>query len=612
MRVNASKQKRKQRTARGRRPFAAKMRLPVPRELLSAGIELDPEFEQERQLQLEALKEKLTGLVAEGKGQAAIDQMMSLFVDMGREIDRLSWRVLQAVRYRFGRRTEQLSRENLQQLFFALGGDTETAQTSAELTVPAEEQPEQVEASAAEASGDDATAETSDSEPAPAPKEKKKRKRVRSMQVAPDVERNVTPATVPAEERVCALCGQPKKLMGFVEHQCIRFVPAKIVVDVERREKLACEDCRKDVSVAPRNAAPSVVRKVDASLLAKLATEKCSLALPLDRQRRQLARLGLDVPDKTLQSYWSYTADLIEPVALAVLSHVFASVIVGADDSHLRTLDKSSRHGSFRGHIWCFVGADGTVGGQETVAYGYTPSWEAREILEWFAAIDGFIQVDGYAGYSREVEDDDGQTLVAVPDERRLGCGMHIRGKFHRALVAKDRRAAIPLKHFVELYAIEEACKARGLDADARGEERRRRSLPLLDAFDEWVDGIHPKLLPKSPLRQATTYAIHQRPFFRRCFEDGRFEIDNGRTERRIRPFAVARRNFLFTGSARGGERLAAVFTLVDGCLILGIDPYVYLLDTIRKLESGWPLRRLSELMPARWAVEHAAQQHPQ
>src|SRR5690606_32942640 len=121
MRVNASKQKRKQRTARGRRPFAAKMRLPVPRELLSAGIELDPEFEQERQLQLEALKEKLTGLVAEGKGQAAIDQMMSLFVDMGREIDRLSWRVLQAVRYRFGRRTEQLSRENLQQLFFALG-----------------------------------------------------------------------------------------------------------------------------------------------------------------------------------------------------------------------------------------------------------------------------------------------------------------------------------------------------------------------------------------------------------------------------------------------------------------------------------------------------------
>jgi transposase len=611
MRVNASKQKRKQRAARGRRPFVAKMPLPVPRELLSAGIELDPEFEQERQLQLESLKAELKRLIAEGKAETAIDQVLSLVVDLGRENDRLSWRVLQAVRYRFGRRTEQLSREDLQQLFLALGGDSETAQTSAELTVPAEEQPEQVDASAPETASDDAAAAAAAAAPEPAetPKKKKKRKRVRSMQVAPEVERNVTAATVPAEERTCVLCGQPKKVIGFVEHQCIRFVPAKIVVDVERREKRACGDCRKDVSIAPRSATPSVVRKVDASLLAKLATEKCSLALPLDRQRRQLARLGLDVPDKTLQSYWSYTADLIEPVALAMLANVFASTIVGADDSHLRTLDKSSRHGSFRGHIWCFVGTDGTVGGQETVAYGYTPSWEAREIVEWFAAIDGVIQVDGYAGYSRAVEDDDGQTLVAVPDERRLGCGMHIRGKFHRAFVAKDRRAAIPLKHFVDLYAIEEDCKARGLDADARGEERRRLSLPLLDALDEWVNAIHPKLLPKSPLRQATTYAIHQWPFFRRCFLDGRFEIDNGRTERRIRPFAVARRNFLFTGSARGGERLAAVFTLVDGCLILGIDPYVYLLDIIRKLESGWPLRRLSELMPTRWVVEHAAQQ---
>lgn len=586
------------------------MPLPVPRELLSAGVELDPEFEQERQLQLEALKAKLTRLIAEGKAETAIDQVLSLVVDLGRENDRLSWRVLQAVRYRFGRRTEQLSREDLQQLFLALGGDGETAQSPAELTVPAEDPPEQVDASAAETPSEDPAPETS--EPAETPKAKKKRKRVRSMQVAPDVERNVTPSTVLAEERLCAICGKPKKVMGHVEHQLIRFVPAKIVVDIEQCEKLACGDCRKDVSVAPRLAVPSVVRKVDASLLAKLATDKCALALPLDRQRRQLARLGLDVPDKTLQSYWSYTANLIEPVALAVLADVFASTIVGADDSHLRTLDKSSRHGSFRGHIWCFVGTDGAVGGQETVAYGYTPSWQAREIVEWFAAIDGFIQVDGYAGYSREVEDDDGQTLVAVPDERRLGCGMHIRGKFHRALVAKDRRAAIPLKHFVDLYAIEEDCKARGLDADARGEERRRRSLPLLDAFDEWVDAIHPKLLPKSPLRQATTYAIHQRPFFRRCFEDGRFEIDNGRTERRIRPYAVARRNFLFTGSARGGERLAAVFTLVDGCLILGIDPYLYLLDIIGKLESGWPLRRLSELMPTRWALEHAAQQRPQ
>ena len=132
--------------------------------------------------------------------------------------------------------------------------------------------------------------------------------------------------------------------------------------------------------------------------------------------------------------------------------------------------------------------------------------------------------------------------------------------------------------------------------------------MPILDALDSWVDAIHLKLLPKSPLRRATTYAIHQRAFFRRCFEDGRFEIDNGRVERQIRLFAVARRGFLFTGSVRGGERLAIAFTLVDNCLARGIDPERYLVDVIDKLERGWPLRRLSELIPANWAAEKAAE----
>ena len=235
-----------------------------------------------------------------------------------------------------------------------------------------------------------------------------------------------------------------------------------------------------------------------------------------------------------------------------------------------------------------------------------TPTWNAAEITEWFSAIDGFIQCDGYAGYSREVEDDQGETLVAVPPERRLGCGMHIRAKFHDALQAKDRRAAVPLQFFAELYQIEAECKHRSLDVDGRAEERRRRSLPILNQLDDWVDEIHPKLLPKSALRRATTYAINQREFFRRCFEDGRFEIDNGRTERWIRPVALARRLFLFTGSRRGGERLAAAFTLVDNCLALDVDPCRYLLDIIRKLESGWPMRRLSELIPQNWAREQA------
>jgi len=584
-------------------------RLPVAKQLIAAGAPLDADLEMDRQRRMEALKAVLLEQFAAGRGADAIDQVLGNMMALERENERLAWRVLRANRFRFGRSSEKLSGEELGQLFLALGGESGALKDAgAEVqSVPAPGEPEQTESGDAT---DTATGGSDDSEDAEveAPElQGKKRRRVQQMRVDPTVERNVQAAALPDEERTCSLCGRDKKVFDHVEHEIIRFVPAKIVVDVERREKAGCTHCRQDVSVAPRQQPPSIVRRVDASLLAKLVADKTSLALPVERQRRQLSGLGLHVPAKTLASYWAYTLDLLEPVAVATLSAVFGDEVVGLDDSHLKTLDKSSKHGVFRGHLWCFVGTE-SARATERVGYGYTQSWEATEIADWLGAIDGFIQGDGYAGYSTELEDEEtGETFVLIPDERRLGCGMHVRSKFHDALLAQDKRAAVPLKHFADLYDIEAECKEQGLDAAARAEQRRRRSLPVVDALDHWVDALHPKLLPKSPLRRATTYAINQRPFFRRCFEDGRFEIDNGRVERRIRNFAVGRRNYLFTGSARGGERLAAAYTLVDNCTLLGIDPYVYLLDIISKLEAGWPMRRLSELIPWTWASANQA-----
>ena len=601
------------RAHRPKKPKAPSSKTPRRAPVLPAGLSdeltagmpmpVDADIEVERQTRMANLRVHLATLFAEGRGDEALDHVISAMADLERTNDVLAWYVVRANRFRFGRSTQKLSPEQLRQLLLALGG--EEAAPGAEPVVPAPPEPEQV---------DDASSTEESESPTTTPdvpeKKPKKRKRVRSMKVGPDVERIVTVVRLSKEECTCALCGAEMKVFDHVDHERIRYVPAKIVIDVERREKAGCERCRKDIIVAPREQTPAVARKVDASLLAKLVAEKCVLGLPLDRQRREIARLGLDIPDKTLQSYWAYTTDLLEPIADATLSLAFGKSIVGVDDSRLLTLDKSATNGIFRGHLWCFVGTDGTVGGPETIGYGYTPSWEATEITEWFSAIDGSIQCDGYAGYARAVDNKHGKTVVAVPPERRLGCGMHIRSKFHDALLAKDRRAAIPIKHFADLYQIEEDCKARSLDAEARGEARRRLSLPILDALDSWVDAIHFKLLPTSPLRRATTYAINLRAFFRRCFDDGRFEIDNGRVERRIRLFAVARRGFLFTGSVRGGERLAIAFTLVDNCLALGVDPERYLVDVIDKLERGWPLRRLSELIPQNWAAEKAAEQH--
>jgi transposase len=578
------------------RKIVAEGPLPLPRELLGAGVELDADVEVERQHRMEAIKAELCGMAAAGDIAKAIDKMMGIVSELERENERISWRLLRALRYRFGRSTEKLNSGELKQLCLALGGDASAPTTAEGPLVPVPEAP-------TEALGGESNV------PASTPNGKKRRNRKTGGATVIDasVERKVVDDNkVPKEERTCAICGAEKVVFHTVEHERIEFVPAKVVVHVEKCEKMSCPICHKDVSTAPRASAPAVVRKAGASLLAKLIGSKCAMSQPLDRQRRELDRMGLHMPDKTIASYWAYGTDILAPVALSTMGTVFGHKIVGVDDSHLKLLDKTAKNGIRRAHLWCFVGTDGSVGGQETVAWGFTESWDAEDIRDWFSSIDHWIQCDGYAGYSSEVDDDDGNTLVAVPEERRLGCGMHIRSKFHAALFAKDKRAAVPLKLIGDLYVIEAECKARGLDAHARGQVRLARSIPILDELDRWVDTIHPTLLPKSPLRRATTYAINQRLYFRRCFSDGIFEIDNGRTERRIRNFTVGRRNFLFTGSVRGGERLAVAYTLVDNCLILGIDPQRYLEDTINKLERGHPLSRMSELVPSRWAADHS------
>lgn len=333
-------------------PVVAPGALPMERSLLTAGIELDPATERERETRMEALKGELGRMLAEGKGHAVIDHVLSLVVKLERENERFAWRLLRELRYRFGRQTEKLSREELAQLFLALGGDEATAKTAEPLEVPAPAPP--------------SDAQTSDAKPANGgkpPRKPPKRQPGGGIKIASFVERHVTKVPVPAEERICSICGAEKTVCSRERHERIVYVPAKIEIHEEVREIVACTRCRADVSVAPRQTRPALGRRVEPSLIAKLVKDKCANALPLHRQLKELARMGLELPEKTVQSYFAYATDALEPIANSVVSMVLGSPIVGADDTGLKVLDRTAKHGRFRGHLWCFVGTDGTVGG---------------------------------------------------------------------------------------------------------------------------------------------------------------------------------------------------------------------------------------------------------
>jgi transposase len=515
---------------------------------------------------------------------------------MASEVVRLELRIKKLTILRFGKKTERLTGEEVAQLALALGASDEQAR-GPNPQVPHEPAPDEP------VGDDDAEAGAAPtSEPSASHKPKKKRpNHPGRSKLAPHIERVVLPEVrVPAEQRTCCVCGEEMKGITHVTHEHVEYIPAKIVVHVEQRETLACKNspCRKDIITAPRPGSEGPRRRAGASLLAHLVETKCDDGMPIERQRDQLHRLGFDIPINTLYTYWTYATTLLLRVAEVVRAQVLADPIVRVDDTGLPVLDKAHKSGIYRGHLWCFAGT------RPLVAYAFTQGWSAEEIEPYLSAIDGFIQCDDYAGYSSQIKLPDGTKRTLVDPERRLGCLMHVRRRFHEALKLGDKRAARGIELIGVLYAIERIAKDAGASEDQRLDLRTHFSMPLLDAFDAWVDQLSPRCLPRSPLGEALRYAKQQRPYVRRCFTDGRFEIDNGLVERTLREPCMGRKAYLFTGSAKAAERLAGAYSLVQSCRLLGISTRDYLIDVLTKLDAGWSIQRLDELVPDRWAHE--------
>jgi hypothetical protein len=135
----------------------------------------------------------------------------------------------------------------------------------------------------------------------------------------------------------------------------------------------------------------------------------------------------------------------------------------------------------------------------------------------------------------------------------------------------------------------------------------RAETAPLLDAFFAWAEAVLARLSAKSELAEAFRYIIRRRVALTRFVTDGRLEADNNIAENAMRAIAVGRKNYLFAGSDSGGERAAAIYTIVQTAKLLGLNPEAYLKDILTKIADGHPINRIAELLPWRMTAPSSA-----
>jgi transposase len=388
----------------------------------------------------------------------------------------------------------------------------------------------------------------------------------------------------------CTACGGRLRLIGQDVSEQLEYVAAHFKVIRHVRPKLACIGCQTIFQAA----APSrpIARGVAGpGLIAHVMVSKYCDHLPLYRQSGIYARDGVCIDRSTMAGWVDQGDALIAPLVAALGRYALAGEKVHADDTPVGVLDPG-RGRTKTGRLWVYVRDDRTAASTDPPAvwFQYSPDRKGEHPQRHLKHFSGILQADAYGGWGKLY--DSGRISEAA-------CWAHARRPWWELHVSLGRApgtlAEQALQRIAALYAIE--ADIRGQPPDERRRQRQARAGPLLEALHAWLSALVGRVSAKSEIAGAIGYSLTRWQALTRYLDDGRIEIDNNCAERALRGVSLGRKNYLFMGSDAGGERAAAIYSLVETAKLNGLDPEAYLRDVLGRI-ADHPINRIDELLP--------------
>lgn len=385
-----------------------------------------------------------------------------------------------------------------------------------------------------------------------------------------------------AEEKKVCPCGSPLSRIGQDTCEKLDYVPAKVRVLRHVRFKYACKACQGVEDDGPTvKIAPAPVQLIEksiatAGLLAHIAVSKFADALPLYRQQKIFARLGIELARATMAKWLIQAAERCSVLIELLDNEIRGGPLIQMDESPLQVLKEPGRANTSQSYMWVFCGGrrDGPA-----VLYRYHPTRSGKAALAFLDDYQGFIQCDDFDGYDY---------LGQKRGITHMGCWAHARRKFtdvvktrkkNRGKRANNKKtlADEALDFIGKLYKIEKQARAQEMTPEQLYSLRQEKAKPILKSFEKWLENTQSLTPPKGLLGKAIGYALRNWDKLAVYIQDGRLKIDNNAAENAIRPFVLGRKNWLFAGAPNGAAAGATFFSLIETAKTNGLEPYAYL-----------------------------------